>query len=76
MQQVHRQHKDSSAWVLLMTNPTPEEIKQTRKEAGLTQAQAADVLGRTLRTWQYWESGKFNMDRNLYELFIIKTSKH
>ena len=55
-----------------MTKPTPQQLKQTRKEAGLTQTQAADVLNKTLRTWQYWESGTVPMDPNLYELFIMK----
>lgn len=56
-----------------MTNPTPEQIKLARTQAGLTQTQAAAILGRELRTWQRWEAGDFDMDANLLELFLLKT---
>lgn len=58
-----------------MNNTTPEKIKLARIQAGLTQTQAAAVLGRDLRTWQRWEAGDFAMDTNLLELFLLKTQK-
>lgn len=56
-------------------NPTKEQIKETRKQAGLTQQTAADKLGVTLRTWSYWETGGYKMRPQLWEYFniLIKT---
>ncbi len=36
---------------------TPEELKKWRKEMGLTQPQAADIMGYTRRQWQKYEGG-------------------
>jgi transcriptional regulator with XRE-family HTH domain len=40
------------------STPTPAEIRVARLAAGLTQAQAAALVGKTARTWQGWESDK------------------
>ena len=40
-----------------------EEIKKLRKEAGLTQTQLAEITGDSLRTVQYWEAGRHNIER-------------
>jgi len=37
---------------------TPEEIRNWRESAGLTQQQAADIAGVDLRSWQRWEYGE------------------
>lgn len=37
-------------------NPTPQEIRDLRMEAGLSQSQAADLVLGTLRGWQGWEA--------------------
>jgi len=58
-----------------MSNPTPEEIKQARKDAGLTQTQAAALIDKTLSAWQRWEYGQRRMDTALFELFNIKIGK-
>ena len=58
-----------------MNNPTPEQIKQARKDAGLTQTQAAALIHKTCRCWQQYEAGDRKMDYALYELFLIKTGK-
>lgn len=60
-----------------MHSPTPDEIVAGRKARGLTQTQAAAVLGKPLRTWQKWEApagGKNHrsMDPAYWELFQIK----
>jgi DNA-binding transcriptional regulator YiaG len=56
---------------------TPELIKQTREQAGLTQTQAAKLIHKGLRTWQGWETpeelaGHRKMDLAFFELFKIK----
>lgn len=54
-------------------NPTPEQIKQARTAAALSQTSAAHLIHSTLRTWQDWEAGKARMHPGLWELFTIKT---
>jgi DNA-binding transcriptional regulator YiaG len=56
-----------------MNNPTPEQIKQARKDAGLTQTKAAALLYSTHRAWQKWEYGEARMRLAMFELFKIKT---
>jgi len=58
-----------------MQVPTPEQIKQARTDAGLTQTQAAALLYKTCRAWQKWESGEAKMDKVFFELFNIKVQK-
>lgn len=52
--------------------PTIEQIKKARKEAGLTQKEAAELLGVAHITWRQYESGARNMPKINYELFCIK----
>jgi DNA-binding XRE family transcriptional regulator len=52
-----------------MNNPTPIEIKQARKKSGLTQTQAAEIIGKKYRIWQYYESGKIAMCPILFKVF-------
>ena len=59
-----------------MNNPTPEEIKQARKDASLTQSQAAALLYKSCRAWQKWESGEARMGKAMFELFLIKVGKN
>jgi DNA-binding transcriptional regulator YiaG len=54
-------------------NPTPEEIKQARKDAGLTQTQAAEIIYCSLGAWKKWESWDREMHQAFFELFLIKT---
>ena len=56
--------------------PTPEQIQAVREDAGLTKSEAARLLYRTFRNWQYWETGERRMDRALWELFLIKSAAH
>lgn len=58
----------------MIENPTPEQIKQARIDAGLTQTQAASTIYKNIRTWQQWEKGDREMDVAFFELFKIKTS--
>ena len=56
----------------LMNNPTPAQIKQSRKDAGLTQTEAALLIYKGCRAWQQYEKGDRAMDLALFELFMIK----
>lgn len=56
-----------------MTLPTPSEIIAARKAASLTQTQAAELVGASLRGWQHWENGDRKMRPGLWELFKSKT---
>lgn len=58
-----------------MNNPTPEQIKLSRKISGLTQTQAAALIYKKLLAWQRYESGGRSMDYALYELFMLKTGQ-
>ena len=56
-----------------MNNPTPQEIKQARLNAGLTQKQCADMVHVNIRSWQKWEGGERPMNLAAWELFLIKS---
>ena len=45
----------------MSTSPTPAEIREARKAAGLTQTQAAELAGYTVRYWQMLEAGTSRM---------------
>jgi len=59
-------------------NPTPAQVIAAREAAGLTQSQAAEKIGGTLRAWQAYEDAGENgrrMHPGLFELFLIKTGQ-
>jgi DNA-binding transcriptional regulator YiaG len=63
-----------------MNKPTPDEVRAARLAAGLTQTEAAAVIGKPLRTWQNWEApadspSHRSMDAALFELFLLKSKK-
>lgn len=58
-----------------MREITPREVKAARLAAGLTQAQAAEVIHKRILAWQRYESGDRSMDCALYELFLLKTGQ-
>jgi len=53
-------------------NPTPNQIRQTRNQAGLSQTKAAELLGLKLRQWQYFESGEQVMKPIYWKMFKIE----
>lgn len=57
------------------SNPTPEQIRQARSAAGLSQAAAANLIHGTERAWQEWEAGNRRMHPGLWELFQIKANR-
>ena len=56
--------------------PSKEQVRSARDAAGLTQAQAAEIVYVTSHAWHYWEKGKRAMPAGLWELFLIKTEVH
>jgi len=59
-----------------MTHPTPEQIKLARTSAKQTQLQAAETVYRDdSAVWRKWESGRYKMDRAIWELYLIKTGQ-
>lgn len=56
-----------------MNKITAMSVKLARKASGLTQTEAAMVIGGTLRAWQEWEGGRRNMPSAKYNLFILLT---
>lgn len=59
----------------VVNNPSPKEIRDRRKSAGLTQLAAGRLVHVTSRTWQAWELGTHPMGLALWELFNLKISK-
>jgi DNA-binding transcriptional regulator YiaG len=55
--------------------PSPTDIREARHRAGLTQSQAAALVGVQPRAWRYWEGGGRTMDGAKWELFLIKTKE-
>lgn len=39
-------------------------------EAGLTQKQAAELIGYSYRSWQEWEGGRRKMKKVLFDSFL------
>lgn len=56
----------------LKRTPSPTEIREARLKTGLTQEEAAALIGYTLRAWESWEGGQRGMRRALFDLFIEK----
>lgn len=50
---------------------TPDAIKAARTAHGLSQSQAALLIGASVRTWQEWEQGRRKMPAAKWALFNI-----
>lgn len=50
----------------------PEQIKAVRLKAGLTQAEAAELIGYSKRAWQDWEQGRKPMRDATMDYFLLK----
>lgn len=59
----------------MASNPTPQQIRDARRNAGHTQAEAADFMKCARRTWQDWERRVSPMPINTWELYLIKTGQ-
>ena len=54
-----------------MSAPTPEEIRKLRQLAGLTQRQAAEVIGLTdERSWRAYEMGEYKIRPLSWAAFV------
>jgi DNA (cytosine-5)-methyltransferase 1 len=53
-------------------NPKPPEIRAAREAAGLTQAEAGELVHVSMRGWQQWEAGERPMHPAFWELFRRK----
>ena len=58
-----------------MVKPSKDDVKHARLIVKLTQTEAAKIIGKTLRAWQYYESGERGMNRSLFQFFIWKTNR-
>jgi DNA-binding transcriptional regulator YiaG len=54
-------------------NPTPQQIKQARLTAGLTQQATADLLSVSIKTVQSWEGGWRKIRPPTWRLFNLLT---
>ena len=65
---------DYETWAaqFVQINPTGENIKNARINAGKTQTEAAKLVGVNLRTWQKWEAEKPEMPSSVFVLFLSK----
>lgn len=59
----------------MSNEPTPEQVTEARKAAGLTQTEASALVHSGLRSWQQWERGDRKMHPAFWELFCIKTKQ-
>ena len=55
---------------------TPERIAQARAAAGLTQTQAAALVGAKVLAWQRWEGGQRGMSLDAWALYLLATDQH
>ena len=56
--------------------PTPEQIYQLRRDAGLSLAAAAELVHVSgERSWRRYESGQHKLHGAIWELFQIKVKK-
>lgn len=59
-----------------LKTPTPQEIKEARMASGLTQQQAAQVIGRaTNMSWSRPERGEGEMDAAAFAYFQLVTGQ-
>lgn len=56
-------------------NPKPEEVREAREAAGLTQSHAAALVFVTLNGWQRWEAGERPMHPAMWTLFRLRTKQ-
>jgi len=57
-----------------MKSPKPEEIKEAREAAGLTQSQAAEkIFSKSYRSWQDYERGQRGMHPAIWWCFLQRT---
>ncbi len=59
-----------------MNSPKPDEIRQARLDAGLTQAQAAEkIFSDSYISWQNYEYGSRKMHPAIWWCFLQRTKR-
>ena len=53
-------------------SPSADEVKAARHALGLTQTECSDLVGVTLRSWQYYEAGRTVMRARMWSLFCAR----
>lgn len=61
--------------------PSPEELRELIKDAGLSRAEASELLHASRRTWDKWTARIDSQDHRsiplaAWELLLIKAGKH
>lgn len=56
-------------------SPSAADIRDARLSAGLTQTQAAALIGYSLRAWQNWESGKVKIRPLIWQAWLSRLGK-
>lgn len=56
-------------------HPTRGVIRRARKEARLTQEEAAALIDYSTRAWQEWERGHTPMHRAIFRYFLYRVRK-
>lgn len=56
----------------MIAPPSPIEIRRLRNQYGLSRAEAAALIYKSVRSWEKWETGERVMDAAFFELFKIK----
>lgn len=49
---------------------TGDELREARRRAGISQSQAADLVGRSLTCWRDWEAGRRPADLGALQVFL------
>ena len=57
------------------STPTPQQVRDARKSAGMSQEAAALTIYASARAWQDWEGGQRRMPGGMLELFRLKTGQ-
>lgn len=55
-------------------SPTPQQVRRAREKAGLSRADAAALVYRSVRVWEKYETGERNMDPAVWELWQMKVN--
>jgi len=55
--------------------PTPDNIRQARKNRGLSESAAGELIYVSRESWRLYEKGTTKIKLGLWELFLFKTGQ-
>lgn len=58
-----------------MLQPTPENVRQARRAADLSERAAGELVYVSRQSWGKYENGTTRMKLGLWELFLFKTGQ-